>query len=282
MEDDHRAVRYRKLYARLLRLYPRPFRERFGEAMEQTFNDLCRQRARTGVGLAGFVLWMFAETSSAIIRENGRFFMMQNTSKRLVIWAAVIALLLLIPLVLTLLGSGVDGEGWHWTLFDFVAMGGLLFGVGLAYELVARRSEKTIYKVAFGIGLGTAFLLAWVNGAVGIIGNEGNPANLMYGAVFAIGFIGSLMARFKPRGMARTLFAAALAQMLVPGIALIIWPPQVTSWGAAGVDGVFVLNAFFAMLWAASALLFRRAADPRSNARGEERGRGTIREGVAH
>jgi len=35
--------RYRTWYAMLLRLYPRPFRERFGEGMAQTFHDLCRE-----------------------------------------------------------------------------------------------------------------------------------------------------------------------------------------------------------------------------------------------
>ena len=146
-----------------------------------------------------------------------------------------------------------------WDLTDFIIAGVLLFGTGLVYELVARRSEKTVYRAAFGVGLAGAFLLFWVNGAVGIIGNEGQPANLMYGAVFAVGFIGSLMARFKPHGMACTLFAAALIQMLVPVIALLIWPPPVTSW-APGVFGVFVISAFFAMLFIGSALLFRRAA----------------------
>jgi len=59
--------------------------------------------------------------------------------------------------------------------------------------------------------------------------------------------------------MACALFAMALAQALVPGIALVIRPPQVISRGAAGVFGVFVLNAFFVMLCVASALLFRLA-----------------------
>ncbi len=126
-------------------------------------------------------------------------------------------------------------------------------------------SPVSLQVVAFGVGLAGAFLLFWVNGAVGIIGNEGQPANLMYGAVFTVGFIGSLMARFKPRGMAPTLFAAALAQMLVPVIALFIWPPPATSW-APGVFGVFVLNAFFAMLFVVSALLFRRAGANNSDA----------------
>ena len=170
-------------------------------------------------------------------------------------------------------------EEVHWDLFDFVVMGGLLFGVGLAYELVARRSGNTVYRIAFGVGLVAAFLLAWVNGAVGIIGNENQPANLMYGAVFAVGFIGSLVARFKPRGMAHTLFAAALVQLSVPVIALIIWPQ--ISWGGAGIVGVFVLNAFFAALFVVSALLFRHAADPWSKIQGEVRGRGASQEAVA-
>lgn len=59
--------------------------------------------------------------------------------------------------------------------------------------------------------------------------------------------------------MARTLFATALAQAVVPVIALMIWPLQVTYWGAAGVFGVLVLNAFFVLLFVVSALLFQKA-----------------------
>jgi hypothetical protein len=261
MADEHAIARYRHWYRKLLRFYSRPYRERFAEGMEQTFNDLCRERARAGQGLGGFVLWMFVETSAGIFRENVGSIMMQNITKRLTVWAVVVALLLMIPLVAMQFSVEVN-----WDLFDFVVMGGLLFGVGLAYELVARRSERTVYRVAFGVGLAAAFLLAWVNGAVGIIGNENQPANLMYGAVFAVGIIGSLMARFKPLGMARTLLAAALVQMSVPVLALIIWPQ--VSCGAAGVFGVFVLNAFFATLFVISALLFRHAGDPWSTVPG--------------
>ena len=122
------------------------------------------------------------------------------------------------------------------------------------------KTGNTAYKSAVGLALATPFLLVWVNGAVGIIGNEGNQANLMYFGVIAVGIIGAFIARLEPRGMARALFVTALAQMLVPVIALMIWPPQITSWGAAGVVGVFVLNAFFATLFLGSAWLFRKAA----------------------
>lgn len=161
---------------------------------------------------------------------------------------------------LNLYDPGSGFEQMNWSPFDFILMGVVLFSIGLAYELVARRSSKTVYRVAVGVGLAGAFLLFWANGAVGIIGSEDNPANLMYGAVFAVGLIGSLISWFKPRGMAYTLFTAALVQMLVPVFALFIWPAQ-ASWGEPGVIGVFFLNGFFSMLFVASALLFRRASD---------------------
>ncbi len=70
---------------------------------------------------------------------------MQNITKRLIVWAAVVSLILLVPLVAMQFTEEVN-----WDLFDFVLMGAVLFGVGLVYELVARRSEKTVYRVAFG------------------------------------------------------------------------------------------------------------------------------------
>lgn len=60
----------RRFYKKLLRLYPRGFREQLGESMEQTFNDLCRERYEAGDGLLGFVLWTFADTFAGIIKEN--------------------------------------------------------------------------------------------------------------------------------------------------------------------------------------------------------------------
>jgi hypothetical protein len=251
MAYDRRAARYRKLYARLLRLYPRPYRERFAKSMEQTFNDLCRERAKAGEELRGFVLWMFVETSSGIIRENITFMIMQNT-RRLIVWAIVAALILAIPLAMQFTDEVQWGEA--------VAYGVILLVAGGAYELWQWLKTRTrAYRHAFVVGLAGALLLGWVNGAVGIIGSEDNPANLMYGAVFAVGLIGSLMTRFMPRGMARTLFAAALVQVLVPVIAFFIWPAQ-ASWGEAGVIGVFIINLIFAMLFVVSALLFRKAA----------------------
>jgi hypothetical protein len=60
----------RRFYRRLLRLYPRGFQDQLGESMEQTFDDLCRERYEAGCGLFGFVLWTFADTLAGIIKEN--------------------------------------------------------------------------------------------------------------------------------------------------------------------------------------------------------------------
>ncbi len=58
-------------YKKLLRLYPREFREWLEESMEQTFNDLCNERKeQTEYRWSGFVLWIFVETVVGIVREH--------------------------------------------------------------------------------------------------------------------------------------------------------------------------------------------------------------------
>ena len=59
----------RILYKKLLSLYPRGFRERLGEPMQQTFHDLYKER-QTKPGWFSFVLWMFVETAVGIVREH--------------------------------------------------------------------------------------------------------------------------------------------------------------------------------------------------------------------
>ncbi|MEZ4726984.1 MAG: hypothetical protein R3E79_07610 [Caldilineaceae bacterium] len=67
----HEQKVVQRLYSKLLSFYPRAFRERFGESIEQTFNDLYYERKRqTEQGVVGFVLWMFWETVIGIVREH--------------------------------------------------------------------------------------------------------------------------------------------------------------------------------------------------------------------
>jgi len=260
MEPDPLIRRYRNWYTHLLRLYPKAHRERFGEGMEQTFNDLCRERGAAEGGLFSFVVWMFVETSAGILRENGRTIVMQN--KSIVRIALVTGCILLVPLLGNLL------MGWHWHPIAFPLWGALLFGTGLTYELIAKKGGTIAYRAAVGIACATGFVLVFINAAAGIIGD--GPVNVMYLGVLAVGFIGALIARFQPRGMSLALFATAVAQMLVPVIALAIWK---AGWQALltdpnsphppfhpGIAPVFALNTVFVMLFVGSAMLFRRAS----------------------
>jgi hypothetical protein len=167
------------------------------------------------------------------------------------VWGAA-ALLLLLPLVAMQVTDEVD-----WDLADFVIFGAMLAAAGGAYELAARRTGNHAYRAAVGVALAAAFILVWMNLAVGIIGSEDNPANLMHGGVLAVGIIGAVIGRFEPHGMVRALVGMALAQALVAVLALIF------RWGSHGENWppvIVVLNGFFAALWLGSAWLFRRAA----------------------
>jgi hypothetical protein len=178
-------------------------------------------------------------------------FTAMNLTKSIFRLALATALLLLIPLVAMQFSQDVN-----WTLFDFGVAGALLFGAGLAYVLVARMGSNGNYRLAAGLAIAAGLLLVWGNLAVGFLGSEDNPANLLYSAVLAVALVGVIAARFRPLGMARAMFGAALTQFLVPFVAMLIWHPEVN----LGLMQVLVLNALFAGLWAGAGGLFWRAA----------------------
>ena len=173
---------------------------------------------------------------------------------RIAAWAAA-ALLLLLPLFAMQVTDQVV-----WDVADFAFFGALLVGAGVTYELAARMTGNTAYRAAVGVALAAAFILVWMNLAVGVIGTERDDANLMYGGVLAVGIIGAIIARFQPDGMARALFATALAQALVAVIALLAGLGS--PWSGPGE--VLILNGFFAALFVGSAWLFRKAARGRA------------------
>jgi len=165
------------------------------------------------------------------------------------------AFLLLIPLVAMQFDSGVN-----WTVFDFVVAGGLLFGAGLTFVLIARKWNNTAYRLGAGVAAAAGLLLVWANLAVGLVGSQDNPANLLYGGVLAVALIGAFAARFRPLGMSRAMFGAGLTYVLVTLVALFVWKPT-----GAGAEpsvhllNVLVANGVFAALWMVSGLLFQRA-----------------------
>ena len=109
-------------------------------------------------------------------------------------------------------------------------------------------------RIAFGAALGTAALLVWVIGAVGLIGAEGDPFDRLYAGVIAVAGVGALAARFRPAGMERALYGAAAAQILVVAAALIVGKQHHP---VSSVPEIVLSNGFFVALWIASARLFR-------------------------
>lgn len=166
---------------------------------------------------------------------------------------------LLVPTLILLIPLGAmvfKVEGWAWGPESFLIAWLLLAGVGLAYKLVTKKAVSGAYRGGTALGLCTGLFIFWINGAVGIIGSEDNPINLLFGVVLLLGVIGAVFARLEAPGMARTMFLVASAQFLVPVIAFVIGRPDLSP----GVVQIFALNFVFVLLFTGSALLFRRAA----------------------
>ena len=163
---------------------------------------------------------------------------------RMVIWGFAVALFLL-PLVAR---QVVDGMAW--TGLDFLVWGVMLLVACGAYELVRRMSRDRWYRMGAGVAIVTAFLVFWVNGAVGMIGSEGNAYNLLFLGAIALGGLGALVARFRAGGIALALYATAAVHAIVSLVAL-----------AAGWDQLgSLLSLAFAVPWLVAARLFAKAA----------------------
>jgi hypothetical protein len=169
---------------------------------------------------------------------------------RIAVWGGA-ALLMLAPAVATRLSDEVQ-----WDPGDFILAGAMLLaGCGL-FELVVRKTDSWSYRAGAMIAAGAAFLTFLTAGAVGIIGGEDGPANLLYLGVSALAAAGALAARFRPRGMALAMAAAAAANVLagVAGLSLV-----------ADLRGFALGTALFTPLWLASAWLFAKAGRQQSS-----------------
>ena len=120
----------------------------------------------------------------------------------------------------------------------------------------ARTPNRSSYRSALVLAVVASVLLAWLAVGVGIVGADGDPANVLYAGVLAVGILAAAAARFEPRGMSRALFAMAAVQVLVTIVALVmgLGQPYSPPLELVGVNGLFV------GLFGTSAVLFMRAA----------------------
>jgi hypothetical protein len=243
MATDIVGRRDRTWYVMLLRLYPRRFREQFGEGMAQTFQDLCRERANTRRGLFGFALWIFSETLVGIVREHIN--RMDQLAKTMLHVALVSLALLMMPLV----ASRVVHD-WNWGAGAFVRVYLLFFVTGMIYAVIARKMGTWAYKAGVGVALFAGLALGW--STMVQTADSGHPERLWYLSVLVVGLIGACVARLKAPGLAVTLFAMAAVLALISVVLPSGAPSEMALRMAIG-HGVFVV------LFTASGLLFRYA-----------------------
>ena len=171
---------------------------------------------------------------------------------RVVGWGLAVALILT-PLE----AMQLQAPGVNWTLSDFIFAIVVIGGVGGLFELAARASRNRAYRGGAALALLTGFLLVWINAAVGIIGNEDNPANLVFAVILLVAIAGTIVARAKAEGMVRAMAVAGSAQAIV---GLVVFARGIAANEPPGAFGLLVLIEALAAMWLGSALLFRKAA----------------------
>jgi hypothetical protein len=164
---------------------------------------------------------------------------------RIAVWGGAAALMLA-PAVATRVTDEMT-----WDSADFILVGLMLAAACGAWELAMRKTGSWAYSAGAIVAAGTAFLLFLVSGAVGFIGNESDPVNLVFFGVLTVAFGGAVIVRFRPEGMARTMAVTAGAQVAAAGLGVALVPD---------VRGFLLGTALFVPLWLLSAWQFARAA----------------------
>jgi hypothetical protein len=168
-----------------------------------------------------------------------------NDNRVRLVRLSAVAALMVVPVI------GLRVADAHvWDPGDIIFLAILLGVIALAHELLLRVSDRRSYAVGIGLALFAGLAQIWVNLAVGIIGSEDNPANLIYAGVIVVALAGSAASALRPRGLAAAMVATAIAQASTFVVAL-----------AAGFGFTGPITIFFTCLWLIAAALFRRAAE---------------------
>jgi hypothetical protein len=161
---------------------------------------------------------------------------------RVAFWGAA-ALLLLGALAAAQLAPG---GGWSGGDFVFAAVA--LGLCGISFEATMRATSNWAGRFAAGFAVAAGVVIVVGNGAVGMIGDEGNPYNLYFLSAIAVAVLGAAVARVRASGMALAMLAAGIVHA---GVALGGWTADPKGAG---------LSLGLAGLWLVSAALFRKAA----------------------
>lgn len=168
-------LRYVRVYELLLRLYPKSYRDEFGEEMKYVFSQSLQDayREKGEFGIVGCLRKTIVDVVKSVFVEHKEHLrggekmkknhdlIMQNKIFGYIGLATLV--LLSVPFFLMQVTSEVA-----WDFVDFVVMGMLVFGVAFLFVAVARVIPKK-YRLLAGIVLLIGFLLVWAHLAVGIV-----------------------------------------------------------------------------------------------------------------
>ena len=162
---------------------------------------------------------------------------------RWLVWGGA-ACLLMLPLVAMQFTTNV-----RWTALDFLVMGALLLVVCGAFELTLRKANGLAYLLGAAAATLAGFMIVWSNLAVGIIGVQENPLNLIFFGAVATALVGAGASRLAAKGLAWSVTAAAVIHAAGCAAALL-----------AGTPREFLLSLLMLAPWVLSSLMFRRAS----------------------
>lgn len=87
-------------------------------------------------------------------------------AKNIIRSVLIAQLILLVPLV-----AMQFSDEWDWNLGDFIIVGILLAGVGVAYQMVISGWKNNSRQVVIGALIAVTMVLLWIELAVGIFGS---------------------------------------------------------------------------------------------------------------
>jgi hypothetical protein len=163
------------LYTKLLKFYPKKFREQFEDSMAQTFNDLY-QESQTQAGWLSFIPWIFFETALGIMMEHARLMMEGDIMKNTRFAALVSSILLVAAFIVApsiyLVGNLRDAMGpFGYAIADFlygpVWAASLISMVFILRERMGERAPRrmSLALAAAVLAAGTMIMIACIRSA---------------------------------------------------------------------------------------------------------------------
>lgn len=164
-----------RFYKKLLKFYPKKFREQFEDSMAQTFNDLYQER-QTQARWLNFIPWIFFETALGIIMEHVRLMIEGDTMKNTRFAALVSSILLAVAFIVApsiyLVGNLRDAMGpFTYSVADFlygpVWAASLVSVVFILRERIGERAPRrmSLALLAAVLSAGTMIIIACIRSA---------------------------------------------------------------------------------------------------------------------